>query len=66
MMNANLAVASSGRSRGHVPARYREHPVRASAEFDLPSDPDGEDFDDDEDEDDDSDRLQIGLDAEWR
>jgi hypothetical protein len=40
--------------------------VHASAEFDLPSDPEAEDFDDDDEEDDDSDRLQFGLDAEWR
>jgi len=37
-----------------------------SAELDLPTDPDEEDFDDDEEEDDDSDRLQFGLEAEWR
>lgn len=47
--------------RRHAPACYV-----AAAEFDLPSDPDEEDFDDDEEEDDDSDRLQLGLEAEWR
>jgi hypothetical protein len=38
----------------------------AAAEFDLPIDPEDEEFDDDEEEDDDSDRLQLGLEAEWR
>jgi hypothetical protein len=48
-----------------MPACCREHPFHASAEFDLPSDPEEEDFDDDEEDDDDSDRLQAGLEAEW-
>ncbi|MBL8528326.1 MAG: hypothetical protein JNL68_11630 [Burkholderiales bacterium] len=48
------------------PRRYAPACYVAAAEFDLPSDPDEEDFDDDEEEDDDSDRLQLGLEAEWR
>ena len=52
----------------HRPTRagMRRRSYVAAAEFDLPSDPDEEDFDDDEEEDDDSDRLQLGLEAEWR
>jgi hypothetical protein len=40
--------------------------VIAAAEFDLPSDPEVEDFDDDDEDDDDSDRLQRGWEVEWR
>ena len=48
------------------PRRYAAVCYDASAELDLLTDPDEEDFDDDEEEDDDSDRLQSSLDAEWR
>ena len=63
MMNASPRTASTG-----SPQRYSVgwHPLQASAELDLLTDPDEEDFDDDEEEDDDSDRLQSSLDAEWR
>jgi hypothetical protein len=66
MMNANQRAASPGLPRHYPGACYRELPCHASAEFDLPADPEEEDFDDDEEDDDDSDRLQPGLDAEWR
>ena len=58
MMNA---IPASADPRRHAPVCYV-----AAAEFDLPSDPDEENFDDDEEEDDDSDHLQLGLEAEWR
>jgi hypothetical protein len=61
MMFASLAKGSAGPPRGRC-----ERPLNGAAEFDLPSDPDEEDFDDDEEEDDDSDLLQLGLEAEWR
>lgn len=66
MMNANLRRTAAGSPRRYPVVGYRELPMHASAEFDLPSDPEEEDFDDDEEEDDDSDRLQLGLETEWR
>jgi hypothetical protein len=63
MMNASSRTALAGSPR---PYSVGWHPLQASAELDLLTDPDEEDFDDDEEEDDDSDRLQSSLDAEWR
>ena len=62
MMHARLGADPRRHFASSIPAM----PFRASAEFDLPAEPEEEDFDDDEEEDDDSDRLQLGLDAEWR
>jgi hypothetical protein len=66
MMNASPRTASAGSPQRYSVACSGRHPLQASAELDLPTDPDEEDFDDDEEEDDDSDRLQFGLEAEWR
>jgi hypothetical protein len=66
MMNATSGTAFAGVYRLNPVARIGVRPFYASAEFDLPTDPEEEDFDDDEDEDDDSDRLQFSLESEWR